>query len=88
MNKDIQLQPLSTLKTLAEPPAAGWRQSPAPGGMSNKPLQKPPSPLPQLESMQNRILPIARTLTVKMEEKMMLVQNFIMKIAVFGSQEY
>ena len=86
MNKDIQLQPLSTLKTLAEPPAAGWRQSPAPGGMSNKPLQKPPSPLPQPESTQNMISPFARTLTVKMEERMTLVQNFIMKIVVFGSR--
>jgi hypothetical protein len=88
--KDIQLQPLSTLRASAELPTRGWWQSPLgpPGGMSNG-MQEPPSLPLHLESAQNRILPFARTLTVKkMEEKMMLVQNFIMKIVVFGSQEY
>jgi hypothetical protein len=71
MNKDIQLQPLSTLKALAEPPTISWWQSPPSGGMSGR--MQPPSPPPQSESTQNGISPFARTLTVKMEEKMTLV---------------
>jgi hypothetical protein len=85
MNKDIQLQPLSTLKASAEPPTTSCWQ--APGETSGRVHSS--SPPPQLESGQNRILPPARTLTVrKMEEKMTLVQNFIMKKVVFGSREY
>jgi hypothetical protein len=83
MNKDIQVQPLSTPKTLAEPPTVSLWQSPPSGGISDR--SQPPSPLPQPESTQNMISPFARTLTAKMEEKMTLVQNFIMKIVVFGS---